>query len=209
RCGSHLTVAGGDDTGVALVDAEGRRSSAGADHRLREAYAVTPYHARLAPPGPRLALGDPGQYLGPAMLTSSEPRFYLADPGPGPPATGLEARAADAAAKAAMRRALGRAAEVRPPPYLLAALGPVPSGVDDRAVWRAAAVEVESYRRTWGVVDRDRALGPEGGDGGADRRFAARSLASAARQLGRDPLAGRDLGPELSAGRSAPPGWER
>ena len=47
----------------------------------------------------------------------------------------------------------------RKPEYLDNLLGPVPQHRDERAEWRQAASTVERYRQTWGVTDREDALG--------------------------------------------------
>ena len=59
------------------------------------------------------------------------------------------------------RRATGVAIEADWPGYVLEALGPVPESTRGRRAWRQAAAEIEDYRRTYKVIDRERALGPE------------------------------------------------
>jgi hypothetical protein len=49
------------------------------------------------------------------------------------------------------RRVDQRALALDPPGWLLAELGPVPSDPQDHAVWRAAAAELDAYRRTYGL----------------------------------------------------------
>jgi conjugative relaxase-like TrwC/TraI family protein len=53
------------------------------------------------------------------------------------------------------RRVDQRALALDPPTWLLAELGPVPSDPHERAVWRAAAAELDAYRRAYGL-DHDR-----------------------------------------------------
>jgi conjugative relaxase-like TrwC/TraI family protein len=55
--------------------------------------------------------------------------------------------------------ALGRVAEVMGSSYVLAALGPTPSGVTDRDAWREAAGAIEAFRERWQITDANRALG--------------------------------------------------
>jgi conjugative relaxase-like TrwC/TraI family protein len=49
------------------------------------------------------------------------------------------------------RRVDQRALALDPPGWLLADLGPVPTGPQERAVWRAAAAELDGYRRAYGL----------------------------------------------------------
>jgi conjugative relaxase-like TrwC/TraI family protein len=53
------------------------------------------------------------------------------------------------------RRVDQRALVLDPPAWLLAELGPIPSDPQERAVWRAAAAELDAFRRAYGL-DRDR-----------------------------------------------------
>jgi hypothetical protein len=62
------------------------------------------------------------------------------------------------------RRATGVAVEANRPGYVLEALGPVPESTRGRRAWRQAAAEIEQYRRTYGITDPVRALGPEPDD---------------------------------------------
>jgi hypothetical protein len=62
------------------------------------------------------------------------------------------------------RRATGRAIEGDRPGYVLEALGPVPESTRGRRAWRHAAAEIEDYRRTYGITDPERALGPQPAD---------------------------------------------
>jgi conjugative relaxase-like TrwC/TraI family protein len=56
------------------------------------------------------------------------------------------------AREAAWRRRVDqRALVLDPPTWLLAELGPVPSDPQERAVWRAAAAELDGYRRAYGL----------------------------------------------------------
>jgi hypothetical protein len=50
-----------------------------------------------------------------------------------------------------LRRADQRALVLDPPGWLPAELGPVPSDLQERAVWRVAAAELDGYRRTYGL----------------------------------------------------------
>jgi hypothetical protein len=60
------------------------------------------------------------------------------------------------AREAAWRRRVDqRALVLDPPDWLLAELGPVPTDPRERAVWRAAAAELDGYRRAYGL-DHDR-----------------------------------------------------
>ncbi len=79
---------------------------------------------------------------------------------------GLTSRRSDLASREILvqatsrrERVLVRAAEVSPPSYLVAELGPRPSAPIERAAWRQAALAVESYRERWGVGDCQLALG--------------------------------------------------
>jgi hypothetical protein len=49
------------------------------------------------------------------------------------------------------RRVDQRALVLDPPGWLLAELGPVPTGPQEQTVWRAAAAELDSYRRAYGL----------------------------------------------------------
>jgi hypothetical protein len=49
------------------------------------------------------------------------------------------------------RRVDQRALVLDPPGWLLAELGPVPTDLQERAVWRAAAAELDGYRRAYGL----------------------------------------------------------
>jgi conjugative relaxase-like TrwC/TraI family protein len=49
------------------------------------------------------------------------------------------------------RRVDQRALALDPPGWLLAELGPIPTDPGERAVWRAAAAELDSYRRAYGL----------------------------------------------------------
>jgi AAA domain len=49
------------------------------------------------------------------------------------------------------RRVDQRALALDPPGWLLAELGPVPTDPSERAVWRAAAAELDGYRRAYGL----------------------------------------------------------
>jgi hypothetical protein len=62
------------------------------------------------------------------------------------------------------RRATGLAVEADRPGYVLETLGPVPESTRGRRAWRQAAAEIEHYRRTYGITDPVRALGPQPAD---------------------------------------------
>jgi conjugative relaxase-like TrwC/TraI family protein len=64
------------------------------------------------------------------------------------------------------RRATGLAIEQDRPGYVLEALGLVPASTRGRRAWRQAAADIEDYRRTYGITDPERALGPEPHDPG-------------------------------------------
>ena len=49
------------------------------------------------------------------------------------------------------RRVDQRAVALNPPGWLLAELGPIPTDPQERAVWRAAAAELDGYRRAYGL----------------------------------------------------------
>jgi len=77
------------------------------------------------------------------------------------------------------RRATGLAIEQERPGYVLEALGPVPDSTRGRRAWRQAAAEIEQYRRSYQIIDPERALGPEPHDPGqrADRQRARTAIA--------------------------------
>jgi conjugative relaxase-like TrwC/TraI family protein len=58
------------------------------------------------------------------------------------------------------RRAAGVALEDRQPDYIRKALGRVPGSTRGRRGWRQAAAVIEDYRRTYGITDPNRPLGP-------------------------------------------------
>jgi conjugative relaxase-like TrwC/TraI family protein len=62
------------------------------------------------------------------------------------------------------RRATGLAVEADRPGHVLEALGPAPESTRGRRAWRQAAAEIEHYRRTYGITDPVRALGPQPAD---------------------------------------------
>lgn len=53
-----------------------------------------------------------------------------------------------------------RAVTVKPPAYLVNELGPYPERRSQRAAWERAALTIETYRRGFGVDDRESAFGP-------------------------------------------------
>jgi hypothetical protein len=101
----------------------------------------------------------------------------------------LRARERAVAREDAWRRRVDQhAVALDPPGWLLAELGPVPSDPMERAVWRAAAAELDGYRRTCGLdhpgpakhvgarVARDRwAAAPATGPTAAERAGGARA----------------------------------
>jgi hypothetical protein len=76
------------------------------------------------------------------------------------------------------RRATGLAIEQDRPGYVLETLGPVPESTRGRRAWRHAAAEIEDYRRTYGITDPERALGPQPADPAqrADRQQARTAI---------------------------------
>jgi hypothetical protein len=80
----------------------------------------------------------------------------------------LERHAPDASRYLAIIQELGwrhrahpRALETQQPAYLVNALGPVPETSRGRRTWRAAAIQIDTYRRGYGIGDPDDALGLE------------------------------------------------
>lgn len=59
------------------------------------------------------------------------------------------------------QRAQTRALELEQPGYLVKALGPVPETSHGRRTWRAAATQIDTYRRGYGITELDNALGLE------------------------------------------------
>ncbi len=100
----------------------------------------------------------------------------------------LESREVLAQATSCRQRALARAAEIAPPAYLVAELGPRPSAPAERAAWRQAALAVESYRERWGVTDRQLALGerPTSSSQHLQWQSAVRQLEGSQRHLHRE-----------------------
>jgi hypothetical protein len=76
------------------------------------------------------------------------------------------------------RRAIGVAIEADRPGYVLEALGPVPESTRGRRAWRQAAAQIEDYRRSYHIVDPERALGSDPQDPGqrADRQRARTAI---------------------------------
>jgi len=62
------------------------------------------------------------------------------------------------------RRAIGLAIEQERPAYVLETLGPMPASTRGRRAWRQAAAQIEQYRRSYGITDPERALGPQPAD---------------------------------------------
>jgi conjugative relaxase-like TrwC/TraI family protein len=77
------------------------------------------------------------------------------------------------------RRVDQRALVLDPPGWLVAELGPVPSGPQERAVWRVAAAELDAYRRAYGL-DHDRPAEHGGGRVARAGRAAAPATAATA-----------------------------
>jgi histidinol dehydrogenase len=75
------------------------------------------------------------------------------------------------------RRATGVAVEADRPGYVLEVLGLVPESTRGRRAWRQAAAEIEQYRRTYQITDREQALGAEPHD--PDQRAARQRTRSA------------------------------
>jgi conjugative relaxase-like TrwC/TraI family protein len=76
------------------------------------------------------------------------------------------------------RRATGLAVEADRPGHVLEALGPVPDSTGGRRAWPQPAAEIEHYRRTYGITDSERALGPQPADPAqrADRQRACTAI---------------------------------
>jgi hypothetical protein len=85
-----------------------------------------------------------------------------------------------------------RALVLDPPGWLLAELGAVPTDPQERQVWRAAAAELDGYRRAYGLDHPGPAEHEGGGRMARDGRVAAAATA---------PTAARDGGARGSAGR--------
>jgi conjugative relaxase-like TrwC/TraI family protein len=77
------------------------------------------------------------------------------------------------------RRVDQRALALDPPGWLVAELGPVPSDLQERAVWRVTAAELDAYRRAYGL-DHDRSAEHVGGRVARDGRAAAPARAPTA-----------------------------
>jgi conjugative relaxase-like TrwC/TraI family protein len=77
------------------------------------------------------------------------------------------------------RRVDQHAVAMDPPGWLLAELGPVPTGPQERTAWRAAAAELDGYRRAYGLDHR-----PPAKHGGARVARADRAAAPATRLAG-------------------------
>jgi conjugative relaxase-like TrwC/TraI family protein len=94
------------------------------------------------------------------------------------------------AREAAWRRRVDeRALALDPPAWLVAELGPVPSDPQERAVWRAAAAELDAYRRAYGL-DHDRSAEHVRGRVARDGRAAPVAEAPTA-----EPAGGRSVSP--------------
>jgi conjugative relaxase-like TrwC/TraI family protein len=78
-----------------------------------------------------------------------------------------------------LRLAAQRALLLDPPAWLLAELGPVPADPQERAAWRAAAAELDGYRRAYGL-DHDRPAKHARGRVARDGRAAAPTAAATA-----------------------------
>jgi conjugative relaxase-like TrwC/TraI family protein len=81
------------------------------------------------------------------------------------------------------RRVDQRALALDPPTWLLAELGPIPTNSQERAVWRAAAAELDAYRRAYGL-DHPRPAEHVGGRVARGGRAAAPATAPTGRADG-------------------------
>jgi len=81
------------------------------------------------------------------------------------------------------RRVDQRAAALDPPGWLLAELGPVPRDPQERTAWRAAAAELDGYRRAYGL-DHPGPAEHVGGRVARDRRAAVTAAAPAGPRAG-------------------------
>jgi hypothetical protein len=84
------------------------------------------------------------------------------------------------------RRVDQRALALDPPGWLLAELGPVPTGPRERAVWRLAAAELDGYRRAYGL-DHPGPAKHVGGRMAPDGRAAVPATTPTAARAGRVP----------------------
>jgi hypothetical protein len=105
------------------------------------------------------------------------------------PPDSYDARAEIAAIGAVLdrRRDLAlAAARVSPPDHIVAELGERPAEGCERLAWDHAVREIEGFRQTNGIRDKDNALGAEPTDPAArvERRDAQDSIRRAQRQLG-------------------------
>jgi conjugative relaxase-like TrwC/TraI family protein len=96
------------------------------------------------------------------------------------------------------RRAHGLALEQEQPEYLRGELGPVPQSTRGRRAWRQTAAAIEDYRHSYGITDRNQALGQ------MPREPAQRAAWQDARQAiarvqGRQRSADRDRRPHRTA----------
>jgi hypothetical protein len=82
------------------------------------------------------------------------------------------------------RRVDQRALALDPPGWLLAELGPVPTDPSERAVWRVAAAELDSYRRAYGL-DHPPPAKHRWGRASRDGRAAAPATGATGEQAGR------------------------
>jgi hypothetical protein len=111
------------------------------------------------------------------------------------------------------RRATGLTFEADRPGYVLEALGPVPESTRGRRAWGHAAAEMEQYRRSDHITDRERALDAEPHDPTqrADRQGARTAIErlqakqrAAARALQRQPSSERSTQPRPHPQRGRP-----
>jgi hypothetical protein len=88
------------------------------------------------------------------------------------------------------RRVDQRALALDPPGWLLAELGPVPTDLQERAVWRVAAAELDAYRRAYGLDDLPPAEHVRGRTAQEGRAAAPATAPTAARHGGERVSAG-------------------
>lgn len=92
------------------------------------------------------------------------------------------------------RQNAARAAAIEKPAYLTAELGPYPEWPSHRRTWERAAIRIEMYRESFGVIDEKSALGKEPREHRQRDawRIARRDVDRALRELGRAQARARD-----------------
>jgi hypothetical protein len=96
----------------------------------------------------------------------------------------LRVRERAVAREDAWRRRVGQqAVALDPPGWLLAELGPIPTDPQERKVWRAAAAELDGYRRAYGL-DHEGPAKHRGGSEPRDWRAAAPTTWATPKQAG-------------------------